>query len=381
MNIKVVLSVITLSLLAACSDSSDRRSAVLPEPEVAPDFAPVDAALDAFVAAHPVFEGASIIIVDKENGTIHEAAFGDHTLETLVLIASTSKMPAVSLLMALDGDDNLDFEIDGLIENYLPWQGVWPGVTTEHLVSNRSGIPGLFSVLSGANVVHTCSFFPAGQLRDCAKTIFETPVPGIPANPPGTVFDYGGGPWQLSGGVAEVVGGATWSQLWDQYIGEPCELEVFRWANQLTTAAAWDGSLDSLSGLDNPNIEGGAVTNLSDYAKILSMHLNDGACGDNQVLSQEAVEFMRLDRSPGEATEEGGGYGMGWWVLPTEEGVEPTLFDDGGAFGALSWIDTGRQYAGYVAFEDYTATVASEGPAMVRSELIPLIEAALDAVR
>lgn len=117
LNIKILSSLIIFSLLAACSDSSDRRSAVIsePEPEVAPDFAPVDAALDAFVEAHPVFEGASIVIVDKEKGTIHEAVFGDHTLETVVLLASTSKMPAVSLLMALDGDDNLVFEIDGLI--------------------------------------------------------------------------------------------------------------------------------------------------------------------------------------------------------------------------------------------------------------------------
>lgn len=254
-------------------------------------------------------------------------------------------------------------------------------MTTEQLVSNRSGIPGLNSIFNGTNFVHICQFVPVGTLRECAKTIFETPTPGLTPNPPGTVFEYGGGPWQLAGGVAEVVGGATWSQLWDQYIGGPCDLEVFRWANQLADAQTWDGTLDSLAGLDNPNIEGGAVTNLSDYAKMLSMHLNDGACGDNQVLSKEAVEFMRIDRSPGTANGEGGGYGMGWWVRPTEEGVEPTMFDDGGAFGALSRIDTDRQYAGYVAFEDYTLTIASEGPAMVRSELIPLIEAALDAVR
>ena len=383
-NIKIVLSLLLVSLLAACSDSSNRSSAVVPEPEleVAADFSAVDSMLDTFVAEHPVFEGASIVIVDKQNGVIHEAAFGNHTLETVVLLASTSKMPSVSLLMALDEDENLDFEIDGLIENYLPWEGVWPGVTTEHLVSNRSGIPGLGSIFNGTNTVHLCQFVPAGQLRDCAKTIFETPTPGLTANPPGTVFEYGGGPWQLAGGVAEVVGGATWSQLWDQYIGEPCDLEVFRYANQLADAQAWDGTLDSLVGLENPNIEGGAVTNLSDYAKILSMHLNDGACGDNQVLSKEAVEFMRLDRNPGapDAVDHIG-YGMGWWVRPTPEGEAPTLFDDGGAFGALSWIDTERQYAGYVAFEDYTLTVASQGPAMVRSELIPMIEEALDAVR
>lgn len=72
---------------------------------------------------------------------------------------------------------------------------------------------------------------------------------------------------------------------------------------------------------------------------------------------------------------------MGWWVIPATDGGEPTQFDDGGAFGAISWIDIDRQYAGYVALEDYSAERAAEGREMVRSELIPLIEEALDAVQ
>jgi hypothetical protein len=41
----------------------------------------------------------------------------------------------------------------------------------------------------------------------------------------------------------------------------------------------WDGTPDSLLGQSNPNIEGGAITNLADYAKLLQVHLNDGYCG------------------------------------------------------------------------------------------------------
>ena len=62
-----------------------------------------------------------MILVDKEDGSIHKVAFGDHTLETVVLLASTSKMPTASLLMALhDDNDNVDFEIDAIIDQYLP---------------------------------------------------------------------------------------------------------------------------------------------------------------------------------------------------------------------------------------------------------------------
>ena len=86
------------------------------------------------------------------------------------------------------------------------------------------------------------------------------------------------------------VGGAGWNQLWDQYIAEPCELELARFGNNSATLGPeWDGSIDSLVGLDNPEIGGGMASNLDDYAKLLSLQLNDGACGENQVLSPEAV--------------------------------------------------------------------------------------------
>jgi CubicO group peptidase (beta-lactamase class C family) len=86
------------------------------------------------------------VLVDAQQGSVHEAAFGDHTLDTVVILASTSKMPSVSLLMALHDDDALDFDIEATIDNYLPWEGVYGDRTTAQLVSNTSGIPGLFKL-------------------------------------------------------------------------------------------------------------------------------------------------------------------------------------------------------------------------------------------
>lgn len=116
-----------IALVTACSDSSDHTvTEVPPAPIPMVDFSAVDARLEDFVAENEHFDGASIVIVDKNEGTIHRTAFGDHTVDTVVLLASTSKVPAVSLLMALaEDDDNVDFEIDGPISDYLPWVGVW----------------------------------------------------------------------------------------------------------------------------------------------------------------------------------------------------------------------------------------------------------------
>jgi CubicO group peptidase (beta-lactamase class C family) len=378
MKLQAVL--LTGIFLAACS-SSDNNPAATPTPESPPDFAPADAWLHDFVANNEAFSGASLVIVDKSDGAIHKAIFGDHTANTSVLLASTSKVPTVTLLMALHEDDrNVDFEIDSPIANYLPWLGVWDqGITTEHLLANRSGIPGLENLLIDRSSYrnHNCQYLPFGSLLQCVQTIYQSPLPTLTSNPPDTAFDYGGSQWTLAAGVAETVGGANWQQLWDQYVGEPCGLEVFRYGNMLSSPTAWDGNPDSLIGIENPNVEGGAISDIDDYAKLIAMHLNDGACGSHQVLSAEAVAFMRRARTAAEGDT--WGYGMGWWIIPPKADDGIYLYVDPGFYGSISWIDVKREYGGVVLFEEYTGKVSRTGSQGVVNELIPLIEAAIDA--
>ena len=361
--------------LIACSDSSDDAA---PAKALA-DFTMADAWLERFVVTEALFPGGSMIIVDKTAGVIHKSAFGNQSEDSVVLLASTSKVPTVTLLMALHEDDaNVNFDISAPIANYLPWLGVWdPAITTENLVSNRSGIPGLLNIFTRPDDYspHLCQFLPAGTLLACAETLFTTPLPNLPSVKPNTVFDYGGSQWQLAGGVAELVGGATWQQLWDQYIAEPCGLQIARFGNNLSLAGSWDGSPAGLVGLENPNMEGGMMSDLDDYAKLLSLHLNDGACGGNQVLSPESVAFMRKDRSPEV------GYGMGWWIKAPAQGDNIYLYDDPGYYGSIAWLDIERGYGGVVFFEEYSGAAGGVGSGGVASQLISIIEEALDAAR
>ena len=93
--------------LFACSDSSDNK----PEPPM-PDFSATDTWLEDFVVTEDMFPGGSMIIVDKAQGAIHKSAFGDQDEESVALIASVSKMPAVTFLMALHEDDaKVEFDI------------------------------------------------------------------------------------------------------------------------------------------------------------------------------------------------------------------------------------------------------------------------------
>ena len=201
--------------------------------------------------------------------------------------------------------------------------------------------------------------------------------------PPGTRWDYGGSQWHLAGAVAEVVAGDSWANLFQQYIAGPCDLEVFEYGNMLADTSAWTGFPDSLVGRDNPNIEGGAISNIDDVGKLLQMHLNDGTCGENRIMAESQAQRMRIDVGTEVGSREwanyGRGYGLGWWVPPAEDGAEPTLFDDPGAFGSISWIDLERGYGAFVALAQYENIIAaSRGPARIVPELIPIIEDIID---
>ncbi|GAB3276475.1 serine hydrolase domain-containing protein [Parahaliea aestuarii] len=372
-----VLAALLGSTLSACSDSSDPAPAVPLPPEPSPpaySFSAVDDRFQRFLDESEVFDGISYTIVDREQGIVHESALGDHTLDIVVMLASTSKMPTAALLMALHEDDTLDYDVAASIDNYLPWEGVYGAATSIQLLSNTSGIPGLEALSSyGA---HLCQYAPAGTLENCARTIYSTPLAN--SQPPGTSYSYGGSQWQLAGAVAEQVSNSSWRQAFDSYIAEPCDLEVFQYGNMWSDLSAWSGSPDSLRGLDNPNIEGGAISNMQDYAKLLLMTLRGGVCGENRVLSEDALAFMREDR----AGEFGTPYGMGWWIAaPDTDGEAATVFYDPGAFGAVAWIDTAREIGGYVAIDDYSRTDSGAPVQLVLEEIIAMVAEEVDRAR
>jgi len=372
--ISPVFFVIALFILGACSGGSNRSgtSGGGEIPLGTYDFSATDEAMQLFIDQSDIFDGISYTLVDRIAGTVHQGAFGDHDLDIVVMLASTSKVPSVSLLMALNDDESLNYDVEASIDNYLPWEGVYGDRTTVQLVSNTSGIPGLGSLADYGP--HQCQWSLDIILEACAEILYTVELPGSIA--PGTLFDYGGTQWQLAGAVAEQVTNSTWNQLFSQYIAGPCDLEVFTYGNPWTNLPSFDGSPDSLIGKQNPQVEGGAISNMQDYAKILLMHLQDGSCGDQQILSAKSVEFMRINR----AGDLGVDYAMGWWITPGDDDTS-TIYYDPGAFGAISWLDIERGIGGYVAIDDYTRRDPAAVYAFVLSQVIPLQQEAVDKAR
>ncbi len=377
---RYILSLSLLALVSACGGGGsgstptppDQDVGTAPPPPVTPDFSEVDAAFQSFIDESLIFDGISYVVVDAE-GTLHTGTFGDHTEDTVVMLASTSKVPAVMTLMALEEDPASTFSMSQPIGEVLPFNGVYADRTPAQLVSNTSGIPGLRQL--GLYGPHLCqfSFEESIEFEACGQILLSVPLPD--SHDAGSIFDYGGSQWQLAGVTAAVSANATWNQLVDQYLATPCELEVFTFGNMWENLFLWDGTPDSLLGQSNPNIEGGAITNLADYAKLLQVHLNGGYCGETQVLSEAALAEMRVDRG-GVVAEDPVPYGMGWWIDTDNPGV----YDDPGAFGSVSFLDIERGFGGYVAIDDYTRIDADAPARLVRRDIIPLLQSAFDAI-
>ncbi|HMJ12648.1 MAG TPA: serine hydrolase domain-containing protein [Polyangiaceae bacterium] len=323
------------------------------------DFSAFDAAVANFLSEKGL-SGAGAVVVHRDRGIVHERAYGAHTQGRISLVASSSKILSAAVLVRLSEQGLLD--LDAPISTYL---GAWgthkTDISVAQLLSNSSGLVGIADDPSYA--LYSCQHVPNGTLSDCAKRVY-TAEDAADRLPPDTQWRYGGGAWQLAGGIAEVVSGKTWAELIEETYG-PCSPETLGYTNQyerafssgggLSTAlsypAFFSGDVATLPRTDNPNVEGGAYTTVLAYGKILLMHLRGGVCDELRVLSAEGVARMQEDRIAEHDldtyNERLAGYGLGWWVSRKE----PGYVVDAGAYGTVPWIDSARNYGAYLLLE------------------------------
>jgi CubicO group peptidase (beta-lactamase class C family) len=105
----------------------------------------------------------------------------------------------------------------------------------------------------------------------------------------------------------------------------------------------------------------------------LLMHLRGGLCGDEQVLSQDALDTMHADRIAaaydGSAGGAGTGYGMGWWIDRASGRIS-----DAGAYGTVPWLDLEDGYGAYLVVE----STSGNGNALA-DQLYAIVDDAVNA--
>ena len=354
------VSVVIAITIAGCSNGSEAGLPIEPSAtdttatatvsaSRAYDFRDVSGLMDRFVTQRGL-AGAGLIVLERHDGVVHELYWGEFDAERTTLIASATKMITAGVLLRLDDGGSLD------------WGSGNPAITPAQLLSNSSGLVGIFP--DPIYLPYICQYLPEGSLQDCAKSIFTTIADDADVIAPDTSFRYGGGQWQVAGAVAEVASGRSWAELIDETYVQPCGLDpgslgysnyISLMGNGIDYPTEFNGDPSTLVATNNPNVEAGAYATPRVFAELLLMYLRGGECGDGQqVLSQKAIDRMVADRVgtvyDGSAGP-GRGYGMGWWIQ-RQDGFVYSL----GAYGAVPTLDLDEGFGYYLVLEANDST-------------------------
>ena len=304
------------------------------------DFAPVDKVLQTAVDGK-VLKACSLLLI-KDGKVVYKKGFGGWTTDKVVPIASGSKWLSGGVIMALVDEGKIS--LDDSVSKYLPgYTGEKGEMTIGQMFSHTSGMP-----ISDISVNKTDI-----TLEENARFLAKLDLIASP----GTAFAYGGASMQAAGRAVEVAGGKTWFQLFDERIAKPLGM------NQTNYYGVISGEVSK-----NARIAAGAQTTLDDFAKFLTMILNDGLYQGKQILSKKALEVMLTDRTKGlkvigpvfaDRYPPWGklGYGIGVWLKIDESTGNVVEAYSPGAFGFLPWIDFEHKVIG-VFLTETSAAVA-----------------------
>ena len=279
--------------------------------------------------------------ITRHGKVIYSQAFGNQTVDSILPIASATKMPTGLAILTLvdEGRLNLDAPIGTYLNSgYANVPADKLNITTRMLLNHTSGV-GQGDCLNNQ---------PPTTLQLCTRQILDLPL----GFTPGTKFAYSGSDFQIAGGIVEAITGKSWNQFFAEKIGTPLGLNRFTYTNT-----------------QNPRVAGGAYSDVGDYNKIIQAYLAGGVFGSSRILSQKMYREMQTDQkgdlpvvnSPGGTTLTG--YSYGWWhSSPTYLQNQPSPqtvgleLSDQGAFGCTPWVDLNYNYTAVLLIQDRTAT-------------------------
>jgi len=278
--------------------------------------------------------------ITRHGKTIYSQTFGNQTVNSVLPIASSTKMPSMLAIMTLvdEGRLNLDAPISGYLNGYATVPSDKSNITMRMLMNHISGVAQDQCLNNQTSTT----------LQACTQSILNSPIEFTP----GTRFSYGGSSMQVAGGVVEAITGQSWNQFFAQKVGTPLGLTRFTYTDT-----------------DNPRIAGGASSDVGDYNKIIQAYLSGGVFDSTRILSRAMYYEMQTDQkgtlpvvnSPGGTSLTG--YSFGWWhssaaylqsqPQPQTVGLE---LSDQGAFGCTPWADFNYNYSAVLLINDRTST-------------------------
>lgn len=291
--------------------------------------------------------GAAALVL-RDGEVLYRTQIGDIDLGLPVPVASASKWVATAVVMSLvdEGRLHLDQPIGLRMPTTNPAAGA---ITLRQILSFTSG--------QGSLKSHVDLSQPADiTLSQSAQDILSMPLD----DPPGQVFRYGSGAFQVAGALAEQVTGQSWHELFDERLARPLGMTSSRWVHPFHSRAD--------AHVSNPNLQAGLVTTMADYARFLTMMANGGVIDGRRVLSLDAVEAMETLQTseaemafvpPGVQTTIAG-YALGNWCEQVNQVGRCLLVSSPGALGFWPWIDRDSGLYGIFIAPSQFALVAGQ---------------------
>lgn len=335
-----------LIVLAYCScDSQDHAASPVGSKY---DFS----AVDRFVQDNlTVYDGHVAIMVAQHGQVIYQREI-NMDIHTERAIASASKWLSAGVIMSLV--DSHQLSLDDTVGKYLPIFSQYGkgGITVRQLFSLTAGFASDIGDSDLADKYEYRKDLPLAQVVD-SIAVYEPLV-----NPPGHAFNYCSTSMQIAGRIAEIVSGTDWQTLFDERIGDPCQMTA-----RYTLMSA-----------ENPLVAGGVRTSAADYLHFLEMIVNKGSYDGVQVLSEAAVDTMGSDQTRGAEIQHAPypanpyapipvspvRYGIGNWIDVLDSAGHAVETSSPGLFGTHPWQDKKHDIAGII----FTSTVPRKSNAI-----------------
>ena len=243
---------------------------------------------------------------------------GDFDANTVVSVASASKWVSSAVLMRLVEQGVLS--LDAPLKRYIPeLTGHWADTTLRQLLSHSSG----------ASWGHAIENPPSMSYGEHVEQLIQIPV----KNEPGVVFAYGGISMQIAGYAAERASGKRWSQLFDELVATPSEMEQSVYGHPFWHSPGTE--------IHSPNLAGGLYASGQDYFNFLTtLFPNETGRG---LLAKGTIDQMESDLTsslvqivPGPRPD--WFYGLGLWCEAPLAG-RCMQVNSAGAFGTFPWVD------------------------------------------
>ncbi|WP_414583481.1 serine hydrolase [Scytonema sp. PCC 10023] len=269
--------------------------------------------------------GLAIAII-KDSQIIFCEGFGKRDVEqnlsvtpqTLFAIASCTK-PFTTMAMSILVERGL-LDWDKPVRNYLPTFKLYDSYATEHitprdLVTHRSGLPR-----------HDAVLFQSPFTR---KEIIDRLQYLEPTHELRTVFQYQNLMYMTAGYLVGEITESSWEEFVQQEIFNPLEMRDSNLSVEKSQKAAdfalpyaeKDDKVDRLPfcNVDVSGPAGSINSNVTDMAKWLLLHLNQGKYGDKQIISPSHLQEMHSPQVVMTQTLEYNElfyyfYGLGWAI-------------------------------------------------------------------